>query len=360
MFSAIFRPVDWFLVIPVIILLFLSQVTLFTIDPLLFRSQFIFTLLASLVFLFCCSIDIRMLAELKIPIYLISISLLLFLLLIGLESHGAVRWLDILGFHIQFSEIFKPFLCIGLAAFLSERSDRSLKTFLTICVLLLPLVLIIDKQPDLGTAMIYALTTFLALLFAGFPLWWFALGLLVSFGSVPVLWQFLHEYQRQRLLTFLHMSNDPLGTSYNAIQAVIAVGSGMFFGKGFGQGTQSALRFLPERQTDFIFATIGEDLGFTGAILLIGVFLFLLYRFYMIYQESDDTFSKLFVATAFSLLLIQFFVNVGMNIGVMPVVGVALPFVSYGGSSLIANAILLGFVSAIGSRVRKKHVLEIG
>jgi rod shape determining protein RodA len=173
-----------------------------------------------------------------------------------------------------------------------------------------------------------------------------------------VVWKFLHEYQRQRILTFLDPGKDPLGTSYNVIQSVIAVGSGMLMGRGLGQGTQSGLRFLPERHTDFIFATISEQLGFIGTLIMLVCFAFILYKIYTIFRNSDDKLAKILAAIIFFTFLIQIFVNIGMNIGILPIVGVTLPFVSYGGSSLLSNFIFLGFLSAI-NKGRREEILEI-
>lgn len=355
----LFRRVDWQLVIPVGVLLVISLTTLFSIGGIFFQSQLLFTGFSLILFLFFCQVDLKFFSALRIPIYVFSLICLLFLLFLGYASRGAVRWLDIIGVRIQFSEILKPFLCVVLASFLSERNDISFRKFLKTFILLFPIAFLIFRQPDLGSAMIYVLTVVVTLLFYGFPFWWFGIGFAGIVASIPLIWRFLHTYQRQRLLTFLHLTNDPLGTSYNAIQAVIAVGSGMLFGKGLGQGTQSVLRFLPEKQTDFIFATLSEDLGFVGALVVVVAFIFLLRRMFVIFTQIDDTFEKLFVITAFSLILVQFFVNIGMNIGIMPIVGVTLPFVSYGGSSLVSNAILLGMVSSIGSMSRRKQLLEI-
>lgn len=353
------RRVDWQIVLPVVTLLVISLTTLFSINPVFFRNQFFFALVSGLLFFLLSQVDILQLAYYKKQIYLISLGLLFLLLLIGFSSHGAVRWLGFFGLGIQFSELLKPFLLIAFASYLSTRRDISFVTFLKVVIFLGPVAFLIYKQPDLGSALIYIMTVFLTLIFYGFPLWWFGVGLLGVVGSLPILWQFLHEYQRQRLLTFFHLTNDPLGTSYNAIQAIISVGSGMFFGEGLGQGTQSVLKFLPEKQTDFIFATLSEDLGFVGAAIVILAFLFLLYRLFIIFTQVDDMFCKVIIASAFSLILIQFFVNIGMNIGIIPIVGVPLPFVSYGGSSLLSNAIILGIVSQIATRTKRKHVLEI-
>jgi len=192
----------------------------------------------------------------------------------------------------------------------------------------------------------------------GFPFRFFFLGLVFLSILSPIFWRFLHDYQRQRILTFLNPS-DPLGLSYNAIQSVIAVGSGMLLGRGLGLGTQSGLRFLPERHTDFIFATLSEELGLIGAVLLIITFTFLLYKIFAIFRGQDELFSKTFSAIAFSLIFLQFFVNIGMNIGILPIVGITLPFVSYGGSSLLSNFILLGALSGMNRGNSSHKVLEI-
>lgn len=357
--TQLFRRVDFQLVIPILILIGMSLTTLFSISIDLFRNQLIFFFLSVGIFLFFVNSDFSFLESLSKPIYIISLISLFILLLVGFEARGAARWLDIFGLRLQFSEILKPFLAISLVSFLSTRK-KSLIDILWLLFLAFPIIFLIFKQPDLGSALMYVFSIILTLILFGYPLWWFG----TLFGSVlilvPVVFRFLHQYQQQRLLTFLHITNDPLGTSYNAIQALIAVGSGMFGGKGLGQGTQSGLRFLPERHTDFIFATLSEDLGFIGSVVILIVFAFLLYRLYQISRQAGSVSEKLFITTAFSLILIQCCVNIGMNVGLLPIVGVPLPFVSYGGSSLLSNAIFLGIASSIASLARRKSMLEIG
>lgn len=359
MMQSIFRRTDWQLVGPVIILLFISLITLFSVSTTFFRAQLIFSVLSIGIFIIFSQVDIRLFSYYKKYIYSAAIIAFIFLLLLGFESRGSVRWLDIFGFRIQFSEIFKPFLALVLASFLSEKKYVSFRIFIYVLIGLAPIAFLIYRQPDLGSALIYVISTLVVLMMYGFPLWWFVVGGIALFASVPLFLRFLHEYQRQRIMTFFHLTNDPLGTSYNAIQAIIAVGSGMIAGKGLGQGTQSSLRFLPEKHTDFIFATLSEDLGFVGSAIVILACSFLLYRCYKIATQVDEPFYKLFVLTAFALLFVQFCINIGMNIGLLPIVGVPLPFVSYGGSSLLANAMLLGMLSGIGTSLKKKHVLEI-
>lgn len=354
-----FLNVDWFILTPVFILVVIGLTTLFSINPIFFRSQFLAFLLSVIIFFVVAQVDFETLKTFAIPIYVIAVILLSVVLLIGIESHGAVRWIDIFGFRIQFSEIIKPFLSISLAAYLSREKGASLKHFVLTPLFLLPVAGLIYFQPDLGNAVILTLVTGVALLVYGFPLLWFLIGVIPLSILGPILWSHLHDYQRQRLLTFIYPTSDPLGTSYNVMQAIIAVGSGGYFGKGLGEGTQSTLRFLPERQTDFIFATLSEGLGFVGSILVIATFVFLLYRIYLIFRRSSDLYEKIFITCCFSLFLVQFFVNIGMNIGLLPIVGVTLPFVSLGGSSLLSNFIFLGLLSSISRHLPQKEVLEI-
>ncbi len=356
----VFLHIDWLLVLPILILIVFSLTTLLSINGGFFRNQLLFSVIGGILFLFFSQINYRILQSYTVPIYIASFIILFLLLIIGLESrNGAARWITFFGFAIQFSELLKPLLIIAFSAFLTSRESTSFKKFALALLLLLPITFFIYRQPDLGNAIIYVLTAISMLIFYGFPLRWFFAGFIGFLVIIPTSWRFLHQYQRDRLLTFFHLTNDPLGTSYNAIQSIIAVGSGGFLGKGFGQGTQSALRFLPERQTDFLFATFSEMFGFAGSLIVIIAFVMLLYRLFILVQAAEDSFSKVFIAGAFSLMSIQFFVNIGMNIGIVPIVGVTLPFMSYGGSSFIANCVLLGFVSAMGYKHKEKQVLEI-
>lgn len=350
---------DLGIIAPVLLLCAISLVTLFSVNGEFFKSQLIFLILSFIVLLFVSHLDYKLLRFQGKFFYIVSLVILTLLLFIGFESRGAVRWLDVFGFRIQFSEIFKPFLIVSLAAFLTSR-DTLFRNFLLTFAFLFPVVFLIFKQPDLGSAIIYGSVTMLTMITYGFSLWYFFLGFVAVLIFLPFLFSRLHDYQKERLFTFITPGKDPLGTSYNAIQAVIAVGSGMFFGKGFSQGTQSSLRFLPERHTDFIFATLSEDLGFFGSLVLFACFAYLFYRIYLLFVQCDDPFAKMLVAASFFLLLIQFFVNVGMNIGLLPVVGVTLPFVSYGGSSLLSNFIVVGILCSVSKGIGKSRgTLEI-
>lgn len=354
-----FLRIDFLLLIPVIVLVSISLFTLLSLNVDFFKSQLVSLFIASIAFLFFSQVNVDFFRQFKGPIYTISLVMLLITLGIGFESHGAVRWIDILGIRLQFSEILKPFLCLVFAAMLAERRNASFKSFFTAIIFVMPVFLLVYFQPDLGSAILYLSVALFALLIGGFPFRWFMLLFMPIILLMPVIWVKLHGYQRDRILTFLNPQADPLGVSYNSIQALIAVGSGAFFGKGLSEGTQSGLRFLPERQTDFIFATIAEGLGFIGAFLIIISLIFLCYRIFLIFSTTKDNYIRIFAACAFSFFLIPTFVNIGMNLGIVPIVGVTLPFVSFGGSSLLSNFIFLGLLSAMSSSQKHKDVLEI-
>lgn len=352
-------PIDWWLLSPALILVTISLTTLLSINFSSFQAQFVSFCVAFFAFFFFARVNLEFLKQLTVPIYVISLILLGIIFIIGFESRGATRWINILGTSVQFSEVIKPFLGVAFAAFLANARYSKQKTFLLTLMLLAPVFFLITMQPDLGSGLIFAFVALFVLLVYGFPLYLFGLAALPFVLASPFIWTLLHEYQRQRILTLLHPTLDPLGTSYNSIQAIIAVGSGAFFGKGWFQGTQSSLRFLPERHTDFIFATLAEGIGFIGSSVVVLTFAFLCYRVYLIFKNAEDSFSRIFAATAFGFFLIQGAVNIGMNIGYLPIVGVTLPFVSYGGNSLVANFIFLGILSAISASQRKERVLEI-
>lgn len=351
--------IDILLLVPVAILVTLSLVTLLSLNPAFFQSQFISLVIAIIAFAFFSQVNTDFLKQFKLPIYIVSIIILLITLAIGIESRGATRWVDIFGVRLQFSEILKPFLAIAFAAWVAEQKTVSVKSFFITLGLIAPIFLLVEFQPDLGSAILYGSTALFALVISGYPFRWFAMLFAPLVILSPFIWMRMHDYQRERILTFLNPTSDPLGISYNTIQAMIAVGSGHFMGKGLSEGTQSGLRFLPERQTDFIFATIAEGLGFLGAIIIIVTIMFLCYRIYLIFSRTNDAFIRVFAACTFGIILIPSFVNIGMNIGIVPIVGVTLPFVSFGGSSLLSNFIFLGLLSSMSTSQKHKHVLEI-
>lgn len=351
--------IDWSLLLPVVVLAAISLITLFSLNPVFFQSQIVFLFIAFVGYIIVSQTNYKILRLYSVPIYIVSLVLLILVLILGIESRGSIRWIEIFGFRIQFSEILKPFLAVSFAGFLSGRKQSTFKNLIISFLFLAPVVILIFLQPDLGDALLYTGVVIAMLIYAGYSFKYFIAIFLPIVGIMPIIWNFLHDYQKQRVLTFLDPTRDPLGTSYNVIQSVIAVGSGMLLGRGIGEGTQSTLRFLPERQTDFIFATITEQLGFIGSIIILLSFGVILYRIYIIFSNSDEKFTKILSAAIFFSFLIQIFVNVGMNAGILPIVGVTLPFVSYGGSSLLSNFIFLGLLSSIARASKRKEILEI-
>lgn len=351
--------IDWWMITPVVVLLIISLTTLLSLNKAFFFNQLFTLSLGIVAFFFFSQVPFEALRRFAVPMYIVSLILLLIVLIIGFEAKGATRWISLFGVSLQPSEVLKPFLAVSFASLLAQKNNTSFQSFFSSLLFLVPIFLLVALQPDLGNALIYAGVIAIVLLVYGFPLSWFAFSALPFLLVSPLLWGLLHDYQRQRLLTFVNPTSDPLGSSYNIIQAMIAVGSGMFLGKGLSQGTQSGLYFLPERHTDFIFATISEGMGFVGSSLIIICMFFLCFRMYTIYKGATEPSQQLFAAFAFAFLFVHFFVNIGMNIGLLPIVGVTLPFVSFGGSSLVSNFILLGILSSIRSTQRNRTVLEI-
>ena len=359
MHKILLRDIDLSLIIPVLVLVLLSLVTLFSLNTIFFQGQLILFIASFIIFLILSQTNYKILKIYAKPIYIFSLIALIFVLILGIESRGAVRWVDILGFRLQFSEVLKPFLAISLASYLSSIKNLDIKNFLSVFVFLSPIAGLIFFQPDLGNAIIYGFITLLTLVYLGYSYKFFGLLFLPFLLIAPIFWGFLHDYQKQRVLTFINPASDPLGTSYNVIQSIIAVGSGMIMGQGIGQGSQSSLRFLPERQTDFIFATISEQLGLMGVAIVLICFAFILYRILQIFLNTNDRFCKIFCVIVFFTFLVQIFINIGMNVGILPIVGVTLPFVSYGGSSLLSNFIFLALLNSINKSAKDDKVLEI-
>lgn len=275
-------------------------------------------------------------------IFGLGIFLLVSVLFIGYTGKGATRWLSFGFVRFQPSEIMKLASPMMLAWYLSERTlPPSKKVILLSFIMILIPVGLIAKQPDLGTAIMIIVSGFSVLLLAGMR-WRLIFGL-VFLGAIltPVVWRFMHGYQRQRVITFLNPESDPLGAGYHIIQSKIAIGSGGFFGKGWLNGTQSHLQFLPEHATDFIFAVAGEEFGFLGSLILLAIFMAIVIRCLYISSQAQDTFSRLLAGSLSITFFMSFFVNIGMVTGLLPVVGMPLPLVSYGGTSMVT--ILAGF-----------------
>ncbi len=281
-------------------------------------------------------------------IYSLSLIFLIFVLLMGHIGKGAQRWLSVSGFRFQPAEFMKFAIPLLLAWYYNKiHLPLTLKSLFVSALIIFVPVILTAKQPDLGTAILLLATGASVLFFAGLSLRFiFSLGLLLITG-LPLLWYFMHEYQRQRVLTFLNPERDPLGAGYHIIQSKIAIGSGGFFGKGWLTGTQSHLQFLPEHTTDFIFAVCSEEFGFTGNILLITLYMLIVARGLYIATQAQDTFTRLLGGSITITFFLTFFINMGMVTGILPVVGLPLPLVSYGGSSLVTAMVSLGMLMSI-------------
>lgn len=289
-----------------------------------------------------------------VPLYVIGVILLVLVFVFGVKVNGARRWLPIGITRIQPSEILKIATPLMLAwYFHKHEAILRLRHYAIAGILLLVPFALIAKQPDLGTALLVGAAGFYVIFFAGLP-WKVIVGMLAAAaGAAPFIWSVLHDYQRKRILTLIDPTTDPLGAGYHIIQSKIAIGSGQLFGKGLFNGTQSQLNFLPENHTDFIFAVIGEELGFVGSVAILLLYLLLLYRGVQTAKQARDKFGTLLAAGITSMLAFHVLVNVGMTIGIMPVTGIPLPFMSYGVSALTTNLVSIGILLNIQSRRQK-------
>lgn len=288
------------------------------------------------------------LERIALPLYVLGVVLLIGVALFGHISHGAQRWLDIGPIHIQPSEIMRIAVPMMLAFYFSKQEGKPKVADFAIGALLLAVpVALIMKQPDLGTSLLVAASGFYILFLAGLN-WKFLLGGAVTFAALtPVFWSMLHEYQRKRIQILLDPTQDPLGAGYHTIQAMIAIGSGGTAGKGWLNGTQTQLDFLPERTTDFIFAVFSEEFGFLGNLLLLGLFSLIIARGLIIASQAQSTFSRLLAGSITLTFFTYVFVNMGMVSGILPVVGVPLPFISYGGTSMVTLCLSFGILMSI-------------
>jgi len=293
------------------------------------------------------------LARMSLWLYLLGIGLLALVLLGGEVGKGAQRWLNLGIISFQPSELMKLAVPMVLAWFFADRRlPPSLgRIFYATIIIVIP-ALLIAKQPDLGTALLVAMAG-LSILFVAGVSWKLIIGFSVTAAlSTPVFWYVMHDYQKQRVLTLLDPEKDPLGSGYHIIQSKIAIGSGGLYGKGWLNGTQSHLEFLPERSTDFIFAVFCEEFGLMGVLLLISIYMFIIVRGLYISLNTQNTFGRLLGAGLTFTFFVYVFVNMGMVIGQLPVVGIPLPLISHGGTSMVTLMIAFGILMAIHTHRR--------
>ncbi len=309
--------------------------------------------IAVVVFVLATAFDYRWMKTLSWPIYGLQLGLLVLTLEIGSGVGGSARWVSVGPLTFQFSEIAKILMIIVLAGYLTSRQDHldSLATLVGACLLVVPPLALVMLQPDLGTSLVFGAILAGMLWMSGASLRWLALLAAGAVAMVPIAWTYLlRDYQKQRLTSFLDANPDIQGAGYQLYQAQIAVGSGGLVGKGLTNGTQTQGNFLPVQVTDFVFATLAEELGFIGGVVLFVLFVLLLWRVLVAGWRSRDPFGTLFAAGVGSMILFQLVVNVGMVLGVMPITGIPLPFVTHGGSSLVSMAAGLGILQGINIR----------
>lgn len=342
----ILTSINWPITICSLLLLSIGILVIFSSSKELAIQQSIYALFGILIYLFLSQFDYRSIVSLIKPLYISAVILLIIVQIVGIETRGVVRWIPLGILNIQPSEFAKPILILILADFWGKvvpNWQNILKSLLWA----LPLIILIFRQPDLGSSLTIIAIWLGMLWSAQVSFKKFLLIILILTLIVPIGWLSLADYQKQRLLSFLTPGSDPLGRGYNLIQSQIAVGSGQIFGRGLGQGTQSRLQFLPEFKTDFIFASIAEDMGFVGALIIIFIYLFMFIYCMKMVESSADLFGFLIIFGVVSMLAFQTFVNIGMNVGLLPITGITLPLISYGGSSLLATLISLGFVASV-------------
>jgi rod shape determining protein RodA len=282
-----------------------------------------------------------------LPIYLAGLGLLVAVAMFGLVKNGARRWLNV-GVIIQPSEIMKLALPLMLAWYFQRREGMiRWRDFLVAAVLVLAPVALILRQPDLGTAMLVLSSGFFVIFLAGLS-WRFIIGMMISgLASLPLVWSMLHDYQRGRVMTLIDPTSDPLGKGFHIIQSTIAIGSGGLIGKGWLNGSQAHLEFIPERTTDFIFAVFSEEFGLLGNAVLLVLYLMLIGRGLLIAANAPTLFSRLLAGAITLSIFVYAFVNMGMVSGILPVVGVPLPFMSYGGTAFVTLSLAVGTLMSI-------------
>jgi rod shape determining protein RodA len=324
-------------------------------DPLqpgsIFTRGLVWLTLAAVVFVASAAADHHWLRTFAWPIYGFAILLLLATLAVGSGTGGVSRWVSILGLQFQFSEFTKILLAVVLAHYLASRAaviDRP-RTIVGAGLITLPLLGLVLIQPDLGTSLVFGAIVFGALFVSGASLRWLAVSAIGVVAMVPVVWAYvLKDYQKQRLVSFLDPTADPLGSGYQLQQSQITVSSGGLLGRGLTNGMVG--ENLPVSATDFVFARVGEELGFLGGMVVLALFALLIWRILLVGWRSGETFSLALSGGLAAMMLFQMVVNVGMVLGVMPITGIPLPFVTHGGASLLSAALGLGILESLAMR----------
>ena len=353
-----FQKIDWVLFFSVTLILGVSLLVLYSLSSSggvdYFLRQLIFAGLGLMVLFFVATMDYHHIAKYSTALYFGTIALLLGVLLFGITVRGTAGWISLGVVQLQPVELAKVTLILFLASFISQKKSEFGEWTRVIASLILSavLILLVLRQPDLGSGLVLASIWGGMILASGLKLRHFLVLFLLGATLATSGWFLLEPYQKDRIFNFVNPEADPQGTGYNVLQSIVAVGSGGFVGKGIGHGSQSQLNFLPEKHTDFIFAVVTEELGLVGAWLVLGLYLVLLYRIKRIGDESPDNFGYLLAVGVMTMLFTQITINIGMNMGLLPVTGLPAPLLSYGGSSILSVSLALGLLLSVYSRKR--------
>lgn len=351
------KKIDWTLNLIVLLLILVGLLTIYSISQSknieLFKRQLFYVIFGFILMILVSSIDYRTFRDvsfLLLGLYFLSIFLLVLVLLIGKEIRGVNAWIKIKNLGFQPVELVKLSVILVLAKYFSLRHteiSRPRHLFISGAYISLPVFLLL-LQPELGYVLILVLIWLIIVGVAGIKFKHLLIIGLICLLLLSLGWFFwLKEYQKERIISFLNPYSDPLGRGYHIIQSIIAVGSGKLFGRGLGKGPQSHLNFLPEQHTDFIFATFAEEWGFIGIIFILSLFGIFFYRLCKISLSATNNFARLFVLGFATMILLEAIINIAMNLGLLPIIGIPLPFISYGGSSMIINFIGLGIIQSI-------------
>ncbi len=356
---------NWFIVFIIICIACIGFAMLYSVaggsvDPWA-KNQFARFLIGLTAMVIIALIDVRVWMFLAYPFYIFALSMLVIVDVMGVMGKGSQRWLDLGFMNLQPSELMKIALVMALARYfhcLSDDDTLKIKNLIKPIILIILPVVLVYRQPDLGTTLLIVMGGITILFAAGVRLWLFVASAVALIPATIGFWQFLKPYQKQRVLTFLDPEKDPLGTGYHIIQSKIALGSGGIYGKGFIQGTQSQLNFLPEKHTDFIFTVIAEELGLIGGLSLLLLYFILLGYAMIVSVSVKSQFGRLLVLGMVTTFFFYMFINIAMVMGLVPVVGVPLPLVSYGGSAMLT--LLVGFGFIFSAAIHKETYIPRG
>lgn len=350
-----FKNISWLYIFIVTLIASIGIITLYSVangsmDPWASKQLIRFAFGLALI-VFIAMTDLRIWIRYSYIFYFFTLLLLIYVELFGHDAMGAQRWINLGFIQIQPSELMKIALVLALARFFhgtSLQENETFKTLLIPIILVALPVLLVLKQPDLGTAVMLTISASVVFFLVGVQIWKFGIVALLALISMPIAWNFfLHDYQKQRVLTFLDPQKDPLGAGYHIIQSHITLGSGSIFGKGFLQGTQSSLNFLPEKHTDFIFTVFAEEFGMIGGLFLLALYIALIIFGFYIALRCTSFFGKLLALGLTANLFFYVFINVAMVMGIVPVVGVPLPLISYGGTAMMTHMISFGLIQCV-------------